>query len=77
MAQKCRIHIHSRTHRLSDCDGRSFKAVIDSLVDIGVLPDDSAEFVKEVRQTQEKYTGPEETEITLTWDENEANRTND
>ena len=55
------IHIHSVRHRLTDADGISGKALIDSLVLSGVLQDDSPEFVKEVSYSQEKG----ETEYTV------------
>jgi hypothetical protein len=60
-----RIHVHHRTNRLADPDGRSIKAVIDGLVEAGILPDDSAKFVEEVTQSQELVKGEEETIITL------------
>ncbi len=74
MDQRARIHVHSRTHRLSDCDGRDYKAAVDGIVSLGILTDDSAVFVKEVCQTQEKVAAGdkfdnEETIITLTWDD--------
>lgn len=49
-----RIHIHSKRKRLVDADGISAKAAIDGLVHAGVLPDDSARYVKEVSYSQEK-----------------------
>lgn len=65
----CRIHLHSRRHRLTDSDGVSGKAAIDGLVHCGLLPDDSPEFVTAVSYSQEKVSGkvPEETEIVITW----------
>ena len=49
-----RITVHSRRKRLCDPDGISGKAAIDGLVKAGLLEDDSAKFVTEVRYTQEK-----------------------
>ena len=62
------LHVHSRRHRLCDADGISAKAVIDSLVIAGVLPDDSTKYVKNVTYSQEKIAKAqnEETIITLT-----------
>jgi hypothetical protein len=51
--KKFRVRVHSRRARLADPDGVSAKAVIDGLVQAGVLPDDSAEFIEEIRFTQE------------------------
>ena len=48
------IHIHSVRKRLADSDGISGKAAIDGLVKAGILKDDTTEFVKEVRFSQEK-----------------------
>lgn len=48
-----RIFCHTITNRLGDCDGRSLKAVLDGIVKAGILPDDSAQCVQEVRFTQE------------------------
>lgn len=59
-----RIHVHSRLKKLGDVDGRSAKSVIDGLVVGGLLPDDSARFISEVRFTQEKWP-EDETIITL------------
>lgn len=57
------IRIHSVRKRLCDPDGISAKAVIDGVVKAGILRDDSAEFVSEVRFTQEKAQGREEETI--------------
>jgi Holliday junction resolvase RusA-like endonuclease len=59
-----RVWCHTRGKRLGDCDGRSLKAVLDAIVRLGILPDDSAQFVKEVRFTQE-LTKEDQTVITL------------
>ena len=60
------IHIHSKRHRLTDPGGVSDKWVVDALVTGGLLPDDSAKYVKGIPHTQEKTKGPEVTEITIT-----------
>ncbi len=67
MHQKCRVHVHSRTHRLSDEDGRSIKAAVDGLREAGLLDDDNPEIVTQVSQSQEFTTGDEETIIDLTF----------
>lgn len=59
-----RIAIHSVRKRLADIDGISGKAAIDGMVKAGLLADDSPEFVKEVRHSQEKGK-QEETIITI------------
>ena len=64
----CDILIHSVRGRLADPDGVSGKAAIDGLVLCGILQDDSAKFVREVRFSQEKATDQKEkTIITLTF----------
>ena len=65
--KNCRIHVHHKTKRLADSDGRSVKACIDGLVLAGVLRDDSPEFVKEVSQSQEK-SKTDETIIDIIWE---------
>lgn len=50
--------------RLADPDGLSVKAVLDGLVIAGILDDDSAQQVTEVRHTQVK-AGREETRIVI------------
>jgi hypothetical protein len=61
------IRIHSRRHRLADSDGLCGKWTIDSIVAAGILRDDSARWVKEVRFSQEKIPAvePETTEIDI------------
>lgn len=54
---------HTRT-RLADIDGLSVKAAIDALVAAGILTDDSAKQVAEVRHCQRKGD-PEETRIVI------------
>lgn len=63
------ITIHSARHRLADPDGISGKAAIDQLVISGILQDDSAQFVKEVRFRQTKVKGEEWTEIQISDEE--------
>ncbi len=72
--RKCRIHVHSRTHRLADEDGRSVKAAVDGIRKGGLLEDDSPQFVSMVSQSQELTEGDEETVIDLIFEEdNERN----
>lgn len=54
---------HTRT-RLADPDGLSGKAAIDGIVEAGLLPDDSAQYVAEVRHFQIKGSR-EETRIVI------------
>lgn len=63
------IHVHSRRFRLCDADGISAKAAIDGIIKAGILPDDSPEYVKEVRYTQEKIKKPEYEETIITLEE--------
>lgn len=69
MDKRCRIHVHSRTKRLADADGRSVKATIDGLTVGGILPDDSPRFVSQVSHTQEAVKGSEETIIDIYWEQ--------
>jgi len=65
----CNIHVHSRTNRLSDADGRSIKALIDGIVGAGILADDNAKFVNKTTQSQETAKGRgEETTVIIEWD---------
>lgn len=66
-SQVC-IFVRSLRHRLADPDGISAKAAIDGLVIEGILEDDSAKFVKEVRFTQQKCK-TESTTITISDEE--------
>jgi hypothetical protein len=50
----CRITFHHVRKRLADIDGISGKAVIDGLVQAGILADDTAKQVTEVRNSQSK-----------------------
>ena len=54
--------------RLADPDGNSVKAAIDGLVHCGILRDDSAKEIREIRHFQIKVSRPEDerTEITIT-----------
>lgn len=63
-----RIHFHSIRNRLCDIDGISGKAALDGIVHAGILPDDSAKFVKEVTHSQSKTSkgAEEKTVITIT-----------
>ena len=50
----CSILVHSVRARLADSDGISGKATLDGIVHAGLLPDDSPEYVEEVRYRQTK-----------------------
>ena len=54
--------------RLADPDGLSIKAALDGLVHCGILRDDSAKEISEIRHFQHKVSKPEDerTEITIT-----------
>ena len=65
MHKKCRIHIHSKTHKLADADGRSCKASLDGLRQAKVLEDDSPQFVKEVSHSQEQISTSEQEETII------------
>ena len=54
------ILIHSYRHRLCDPDGISGKWWIDAIVKAGILKDDTAKEVKEVRFQQTKIKKPDE-----------------
>jgi hypothetical protein len=62
------IEIVSYRSRLADADGISGKAAIDGLVAAGILRDDSAKEVREVRyrQVKVKNASDEKTEIVIT-----------
>ncbi len=66
--KRCDVHFHSRRHRLADPDGLSGKAVLDGIVNSGLLADDSAKEIGKVSHSQEKIpkTENEETIVTLT-----------
>jgi len=61
------ITVHSYRYRLADPDGISAKAVIDQIVRSGILSDDSAKEIEEVRfkQTKIKKTCKEKTIIRI------------
>lgn len=63
----CSIRVHSVRKHLADPDGISCKAVLDGLTKSGILRDDNASIVKEVRFTQTPGKD-EETIITIEWD---------
>jgi len=46
------IIIESHVKRLRDPDGNFCKYIIDAIVDIGILQDDSTKFIKEIRHRQ-------------------------
>jgi hypothetical protein len=62
------IEIVSYRSRLADADGISAKAAIDGLVAAGILRDDSAKEISEVRyrQVKVKNEADEKTEIVIT-----------
>lgn len=60
------ITVHSQRNRLTDSDGAWFKYALDSIVDAGILHDDSPKYVPESpRKTQEQVAGIEMTVITI------------
>ncbi len=67
MAKKVSINIMHHRHRLADPGGISYKATIDGIVDAGLLPDDSANEIEEIRERQKKISAgkPEITIITI------------
>ena len=65
MDKKFCVHVHSKRKRLADQDGCSIKAVLDGIIQAGILPDDSAKFIQKISFTQEK-SKDEETIITFT-----------
>lgn len=62
----CRIHLRSLRRRLADPDGISGKALIDGLQHAGLFSNDSSREIESVTYSQEKTTGEEITEITIT-----------
>jgi len=54
------LHVHSIRKRLVDIDGISAKAAIDGIVKAGLLSDDSAKEIREIKFTQEKCGTDEE-----------------
>jgi len=65
--KKVCINIIHHRHRKCDPGGISSKAVVDGIVNAGILQDDSAKEIEEIRERQEKIpTGkPEITVITI------------
>lgn len=61
---RVRITFYHKRLRLADPDGLSGKAAIDAIVANGILPDDSAKYVEEVRHFQVKGR-PEETRVVI------------
>lgn len=64
------VVFHHLRHRLTDRDGISGKAVLDALVQAGILADDSPAQVADVRHIQSKIGSQEEekTIVTITTD---------
>jgi hypothetical protein len=60
---RCRVHFHSKRHRLADPDGIVGKYILDAFVTAKVLKDDRAAFVSQVSHSQEQIPKdqPEET----------------
>ena len=54
-----RIVVIHRRYRLADPDGLSIKAALDGIVTAGILADDSAKEIEEIRQLQIKIKKPE------------------
>lgn len=62
--KKVNLHCHSIRKTLSDIDGISAKAAIDSCVDAGLLKDDSPQELEKLLFTQAQ-TAPGEKERTI------------
>ena len=60
------ILVHSYRHRLADPDGVSAKAAIDGIVRVGILPNDTAKQVSEVRFKQTKIPTKEKEKTVIT-----------
>ena len=54
-----RIVVYHRRYRLADPDGLSIKAALDGIVTAGILADDSAKEIAEIRQVQRQIKKPE------------------
>jgi len=54
LSSPCRVTFHHTRNRLADIDGLSGKAVLDGIVHAGILADDKAQQVAEVRHRQSK-----------------------
>lgn len=64
----CRVHVHSRLHRLPDCEAVSFKYVLDAFVSAGLLEDDSRRWIPQPPTfSDEKIPGAEEESTTVTF----------
>lgn len=63
--KRCSIHVHNKRKKLADPKGISDKACIDGIVVSGILPDDRAEYVKDISEAQE-ISKDEETIIEIT-----------
>lgn len=51
-AAPCRVHFHHVRKRLADLDNLCVKAVIDGLVQAGVFPNDTPQFIAEITHSQ-------------------------
>ncbi len=58
--EMCRVYVHNIRKGLADSDGISGKAMLDRLVEEGLLIDDAPSEVEWVRHTQEKIKKDEE-----------------
>ncbi len=58
------IRIVEYRHRLADPDGACAKYLLDAIISAGVLPDDSAKFVKKIEKEQIKV-GRDKSEMTV------------
>ena len=67
-SQVC-ILVHSYRHRLADPDGISAKAAIDGIVRNGILTDDTAKQIEEVRFKQTKIPTKEKEKTIITIEE--------
>ena len=63
------VHVHSIRKRLADIDGISAKAAIDGIVKSGLLEDDSAKQIRQIKFTQEKCKKGEEEKTILNFKE--------
>ncbi len=59
------VECHWVQHRRHDVDSVVAKPVIDALVDMRVIPDDSLEFVREVRYSGQVGAGKDEMTVTV------------
>lgn len=63
----CRVHFHSKRHRLTDLDGLCGKYILDSIVTAGVLPDDRASIITQVSHTQERIAKDQKQETIVSF----------